>query len=113
MPLRVITTADYIAINSHMAVAEISPIEGNQWWFNRLFVNPSFRNRGIATSLMAELCEILDEKQITLLCAPNPYGDLDLKQLTKFYKNFGFKKRNKILTRYPLKSTLPVSADER
>lgn len=65
---------------------------GNEWYFNRLIVHESMRNKGIAKILMNELIEILDNKQIILINDINPYGDLNFKQLVKFYNKYNFKK---------------------
>lgn len=63
---------------------------GEWWWFARLFVQPEYRNTGIATSLMNDVVDWADEKHIAILCTVNAYGDLDTNQLVKFYKKFGF-----------------------
>ncbi|WP_143288705.1 GNAT family N-acetyltransferase [Calderihabitans maritimus] len=97
---------DYIIISIDLqnpqrnAVAEISKL-GDSWFFNRLFVPPEHRRKGIANALMEELVKILDAKCITLRNEINPYGDMTYEQLLAFYKKFGFKKTEEGFVRYP------------
>ena len=61
------------------------------YWFSRLFVHKNLRNRGYATELMKECCQWADEKNVIILNAVRPYGDMGLDAATRFYKKFGFK----------------------
>lgn len=63
-------------------------VEPPIFWFNRLKAMRQGEGRG--TFLMNELVKILDEKKITVVNSLNPYGNLDLEKLTKFYEKFGF-----------------------
>ena len=89
-----IVNDDYISINYiegyQMGIAEISRIDSGEWYFNRLNVPVTMRNKGVATSLMKQLIIEADKKGITIVCDINPYGDLNKKQLQEFYKKFGF-----------------------
>lgn len=73
-----------------LAVAELSILPDNTWYFNRLNVPPEYRNKGIATKLMLMLIDAAAKYKITICCDINPYGDLNYDQLKKFYKKFGF-----------------------
>ena len=66
----------------------------NIWYFNRLFVPPNMRGKGVATQLLKCLQEILINKKIFLICEINPYGDLDYSQLEALYVKNNFKKIN-------------------
>lgn len=73
------------------ACATISKIKDNMWYFNRLIVPKSARNKGFATRLMEMLIELLDEKKIVLINEVQGTGDLNNDQLVTFYKKYGFK----------------------
>ena len=86
----------------YVALAEVSMVTSESWYFNRLSVPVKFRNQGIATQLMRKLIQVLDKNKITLICDINPYGDLDFNQLNKFYKQYGFVEHEEHhLIRYP------------
>lgn len=72
------------------AVAEMSLLGDNTWYFNRLYVHAGMRGRGISKVLLGELMKIVDEKKGKVICDVNPYGDLDRDALVKLYKSFGF-----------------------
>ena len=87
--------SDYIVISIKTdedirpCVAEISKID-DQWYFNRLNVPDKIRRNGYGTCLMEELVNILDNNEIDLICDLNPSGEMNMAQLTSFYKKFGF-----------------------
>lgn len=64
----------------------------DEFYFNRLFVNPKYRNQGYATQLLTEMLKLIKERNITLQLDINPYGDLDYLELERFYVKHGFKK---------------------
>lgn len=105
--LNVVNTNDYVSVSmivdkSYLASAEVSRLDDNYWYFNRLIVPPNIRNRGIATKIMKQLIKVLDEKSITLVCDINPYGDLDFDKLHEFYCKYGFIDDDKFnLIRHP------------
>lgn len=104
--LNVVNTNDYVSVSvivdRHLASAEVSRLDNNLWYFNRLIVPSAIRNQGIATRIMEQLVKILDTEKITLACDINPYGDLDFNQLYKFYKKYGFVDDNRFnLMRHP------------
>lgn len=89
----------------HLALAELSRMPDKnpyayyisvkrlfeQWFdFNRLSVPKEIRNQGIATALMVEVAKWADEKEVNIICTVNPYGDLDMAALIKFYEKYGF-----------------------
>lgn len=82
----------FIIVDGKRCAAEISKLNFNDniYYFNRLIVHQSLRNKGIASALMNKLIEVLDCNKITLICDINPYGDLDLNQLITFYGKYGF-----------------------
>lgn len=72
--------------------AELSKfLNENQFYFNRLFIQPKFRGKGFAHILMKEIIEIVDERKIDIILDINPYGDLNYNQLLKFYQKYDFK----------------------
>ena len=68
-------------------------VENPQWFFNRLYVKPEFRNRGVATALLDKVYEFVHDKDVCLYCGVNPYGDLTRKQLNDLYKKHGFRRK--------------------
>ncbi len=58
------------------------------FWFARL--KAKVEGQGEGTKMMRRLVQILDEKDITVINAINPYGSMDLEALTGFYKKYGF-----------------------
>lgn len=67
----------------------------NTFYFNRLFVQPKFRNQKCATKILNTLLNIFKEKHYVLALDINPYGDLNYEELEKFYIKNGFKKYRK------------------
>jgi len=69
-----------------------SPVQKGEVWyyFNRLFVPQQLRRQGIATKLMTQVVEWADTNNYNIWNDINPYGEMDLDQLIKFYKKFGF-----------------------
>lgn len=82
-----------------LALAELSLIHlpgyKNWYYFNRLNVPAPIRGRGIAKKLMNQVVEWADQNQIYIHLDINPYGDLNLEQLTSFYKRYGFQEKDK------------------
>lgn len=74
--------------------ADIYNLRGNVWYFNRINVPKQLRNSGLATKMMKELVTIMKQEKIIMICDVNPYGDLNEKQLKRFYEKFGFKNSN-------------------
>ena len=72
--------------------ANTSRIHDNEFYFNRLFVQPKFRNQGYASKILDTLLTIFKEKHYVLCLDINPYGDLDYEELERFYMKHGFKK---------------------
>ena len=62
----------------------------DSWYFNRIFVKPQCRKRGIASKLMTEFISFIRKKKIFMVCDINAYGDMDREQLSTFYQKFGF-----------------------
>ena len=62
----------------------------NWYFFSRLNVPRPIRRQGLATELMLDLVDWADSCKCNIVNPINPYGDLDLTQLVKFYKKFGF-----------------------
>jgi GNAT superfamily N-acetyltransferase len=90
----------YEKYDHKLAQVEVNRIEKNDWLISRLFVPPTYRNQGIATNLMQELCTWADEKKATLIAEINPYGDLGRDKLIEFLFKNDFKqveKENDIL----------------
>lgn len=71
---------------------ECSLIKNKVWYFNRLFVQPEYRNKGIGTAMLKELLLIIEEKEDVLQLDINPYGEMSYEQLEEFYIQSGFVK---------------------
>lgn len=56
-----------------------------------IFVKSSFRNKGIATSVMNELIEFANTEKINIRLLPSNIFGSDLLKLIEFYQRFGFK----------------------
>ncbi|MBT3408751.1 GNAT family N-acetyltransferase [Candidatus Woesearchaeota archaeon] len=59
-------------------------------YFNRLFVQDEFRGQGLASEILKRVINYSKKTQKKIHNELNPYGDLDLEQLTKFYTDHGF-----------------------
>ena len=94
----------HIQKNNRLAVAELSffdnesvelylnndKIDGKWYFFNRLNVPKEIRNLGIAKQLMEQVVEWADKENVNILNVVNPYGDLNMEKLERFYEKFGF-----------------------
>ena len=93
-----ISTTQYISINlvenniKPIGVAECSLIGNNLYYFNRLYVSPSYRGRKFGTKLLDTLLKIFKEYNLILKLDINPYGGLNYEQLEFFYIRHGFEK---------------------
>lgn len=79
-----------ITTDNRLGCIDISTMEDGCWYVNRLYVQPSYRNQGFATSMMRELISVADSQAKDILIEINPYGDLNYDQLKSFYMKFGF-----------------------
>ena len=82
----------YMNTSRPIGYANTSRIHDNVFYFNRLFVQPEFRNKGYATEILKTLLEKFKEKHYVLYLDINPYGDLNYEELETFYMKHGFKK---------------------
>ncbi|NQS76774.1 MAG: GNAT family N-acetyltransferase [Peptococcaceae bacterium] len=99
-----ITLTYYVPGHAQPATATIQKMcDDGTWYFPNLFVPEDMRNRGIASLLMDELTDILDEHKFTLITGVYPTGDLDYDRLIIFYKKYGFEELDYeiALIRYP------------
>jgi len=87
-------------------------LSGPVFWFSRL--KAKVEGEGEGTKLMERLVEILDERQITVVNGLNPYGEMDMEALTRFYTGYGFVSvGDGMMIRLPVESMDPAgSADE-
>lgn len=60
------------------------------WYFNRLYVHEPFRKMGIATELITRMLHEVKRKDVQLYLDINPYGNMALEDLEKFYAKHGF-----------------------
>lgn len=108
---------DYISLNTEMnSTAELSRLEKQSvdmynkdfnmdlkepvFYFNRIKAREEGKGEG--TLMMKELIKILDEKKVTVINELNPYGNLNLEDLQKFYSKYGFvKKQDQLMIRKP------------
>lgn len=112
----IINTEDDIALYTNLgSVAELSRVQPSEFtellgielqepvfWFSRL----KARTEGIGegTKLMVELVRVLDQRKATVINGVNPYGNLSLSELIKFYQKYGFKYlKDGIMIRFPTK----------
>ena len=80
----------------------------NLFWFTRL--KAKVEGQGEGTRLMKRLVEILDEREITVVNALNPYGSMDMQALTGFYEKYGFSEVEKgLMVRNPSQHLKGVS----
>lgn len=78
-------------------------IEPPLFFFNR--IKAKEKGKGEGTLLMQELVKILDEKGVAVINTLNPYGDMDLEALTKFYEKYGFSRVDEgLMIRIPNKA---------
>lgn len=61
------------------------------YYFNRIFVNPKYRNQGIGKELLLRMLDCVRKYNYPICCDINPYGDLTYEQLRNWYMSFGFK----------------------
>lgn len=89
-----------------ISVAEFNLVESSlffpnltkpTYWFSRLNVPVRERNKGIAAELLTEAFAWAKEEDVTIVCIPNSYGDLNPRQLENFYLKHGFVKIDNIL----------------
>lgn len=71
---------------------ECSLVKNKLWFFNRLFVQPDYRNKGIGTAMLKELLCIIKQKDDILQLEINTYGEIPYVQLEEFYIKYGFVK---------------------
>jgi len=94
------TIGVYYRMENSIACAETSKTSKDTYYFNRIIVPKQLRNKGIGTLLLKELLKVFKEKKLKLICEINPYGDLNYKQLEKWYVKNGFvlnKKENYLI----------------
>ena len=63
----------------------------NCLYFNRIYVKPEYRNKGIGREILTRMLDIVKDLEIPLSCDINPYGDLNYSELYRWYISFGFK----------------------
>jgi GNAT superfamily N-acetyltransferase len=80
----------YIKEGVYLSLAEMSNIDGNVWWFERLSVHPKSRGKGYGSLLVDKVVEFCKSHMIKLECGLNPYGVLTFEQLRDFYIRHGF-----------------------
>lgn len=73
-----------------IGVAECSRTDKNLYYFNRLYVDPSYRKQGLGTKLLDALLAVIKAYKFTLRLDINPYGELNYEQLEAFYIRHGF-----------------------
>lgn len=64
------------------------------YFYSRLKVPPKMQNEGIGRILLDKTLSFCKENNSMLINTVNPYGDLNLKQLNKFYEGSGMKLLN-------------------
>jgi len=60
-------------------------------YFNRLKVKEQYRGMGLGSFTLDKVLEFARMHNFSIINMTNPYGGLDLKQLTDFYIRHGFK----------------------
>ena len=83
-------------------------VVGTWYYFNRLIVHPKIRNKWVATQLMEQVVIWADKERVNILNEVNPYGDLNRKQLVRFYERFGFEQVNHLIVgKRPTEMNIP------
>lgn len=77
--------------HTSIGTAYCGSISQKEMYFNRLYVDPKFRNRGFGTKLLKKVLEAIKERHLVLRLDINPYGDMDYDQLKQWYEKYGFK----------------------
>lgn len=70
---------------------EMGLSKGNWYYFSRLIVPPKHRRNGVAAKLMEDVVGWSDDENISIYLDINPYGDMCLESLIRFYTKYGFK----------------------
>lgn len=73
---------------------DLSRVNNNTFYFNRLFIHKNFRGAGHSHKLMKTAFAIIDDKECDVILDINPYGELSMNKLIKFYKRYGFTQSN-------------------
>jgi hypothetical protein len=59
--------------------------------FNRIFVPSGFRNQRFGSFILDKVVEWAKREKVFIVNDMNPYGDLNLEELTAFFVKHGFK----------------------
>lgn len=60
-------------------------------YFNRLYIKPEYRHKGLGSKLLDAFLEEIDELRLPLILDINPYGEMTYQELEEFYIRHGFK----------------------
>ena len=101
-----------ISYSGGLSLFNDKPPKNPEWFFNRLYIKPSFRKKGAGTTLLSYIKEFVYKEDICLHCEVNPYNDgiilegLKRSELIKFYKKHGFKEKTfiSVFFKKPFKS---------
>lgn len=76
-----------------IGIAQCSTLcKADSMYFNRLYIRPEYRGKGLGSKLLDRLLELVKDRNIELQLDINPYGEMDYLELECFYVRHGFKK---------------------
>ena len=61
------------------------------FYFNRIFVPTQFRGHGLGSFLLEKVIDFARREKKAIINEINPYGEMDLEELTDFFVRHGFK----------------------
>lgn len=83
--------ADLSKIDNSLIDKYIDTTKKEIWYyFNRLIVPKPLRGQGLSKILLQRVVNWADENKVNIWLEINPYGPLNMSQLTELYSRYGF-----------------------
>ena len=97
MNLAVNITAEHVSFvlkeENRISIADISKIDDQCWYFNRLNVPQPLRGKGYGRELLLAVLAYVKGKQLKLVLEINPWSGADF-DLVSLYERYGFVRQN-------------------